>query len=73
MDPDVLLIKLADRWHNLQDMGAMPADKAKKYMDQTVFIIRELEDKKRLGKPHKKIIKKIEQTMAHFGHKIIEV
>ena len=68
MDSEVLTIKLADRWHNLQDMGDMPATKSKKYMDQTEYIIQELRAKKQLNKTQKKIIKKIEQTMKKFGH-----
>lgn len=51
----------------------MPQDKAKKYMDQTSYIIQELSAAKRLNKTHKKIIKKIEQTMTRFGYKSITV
>lgn len=69
MDPDVLLIKLADRWHNTTDLDAMSKDKAQKYMAQTDFIIKEIEDKKRLGKIHKKVIKQIEGNMKRAGYK----
>lgn len=73
MDAEVLTIKLADRWHNLQDMMSMPKDKAQKYMDQTSFILQELTAKKKLNKTHKKIIKSIEQTLKKFNYKGIEV
>jgi len=73
MDPDVLVIKLADRWHNTTDMNSLPKDKAEKYMAQTDYIIQELESSRRLNKTHKKIIKQIEKNMKNSGYKTITV
>ena len=66
MSNEVLIIKLADRWHNLQDMNAMPKDKSKAYLLQTKYIIEELKDNRSLNSIQKKLIRKIEKTMRNF-------
>jgi len=66
MDNGVLDIKLADRWHNLQDMGDMPPKKAKAYLLQTKYIIEELRSKRKLTSTQKKLIRHIEKTMRKF-------
>jgi (p)ppGpp synthase/HD superfamily hydrolase len=66
MDNNVLIIKLADRWHNLQDMNDMPKLKAKSYLLQTKYIIEELRDNKNLNSIQKKLVRKIEKTLRQF-------
>jgi len=66
MDNGVLDIKLADRWHNLQDMGDMSREKAKAYLLQTKYIIEELRANRNLTSTQKKLIRKIEKTINKF-------
>ena len=61
-----LLIKLADRLHNVDDLDKMSADKAQKYADQTFYIIQRLKDKRKLNKFQRKIIRKIEKKISKY-------
>jgi len=67
MSDNALVIKLADRWHNVQDVFQMPKNKAKKMIMQTNFILGELKAKRNLNKNHKKIIREIEKTLERSG------
>lgn len=70
MNSDALLIKLADRWHNIQDMGDMPSKKAKQYISQTMYIVGELRLNRNLSTMQKKIIRSIEKTIDKFSYLI---
>ncbi len=67
MSDNALVIKLADRWHNVQDVFQMSEKKAKKMIMQTNFILGELKAKRNLNKNHKKIIREIEKTLERSG------
>ena len=67
MSDNALVIKLADRWHNVQVVFQMPKNKAKKMIMQTNFILGELKAKRNFKKNHKKIIREIEKTLARSG------
>lgn len=67
MSDNALVIKLADRWHNVQDVFQMPEKKAKKMIMQTNFILGELKAKRNLNKNHKKIVREIEKTLERSG------
>lgn len=66
MSNNALVIKLADRWHNLQDINTMPAKWSEKYIAQTQYIFDKLKRKRALNKTHKKIIRIIEKRMESY-------
>ena len=66
MSKKALYIKLADRLHNVEDLDQRPKKKAEKYIQQTIYILKEVIDKRSLDKVHKKIIKEIKKYLINF-------
>jgi len=65
-----LIIKLADRAHNISDLSSMKQDKAQAYADQTFFIIAELKEKRQLNKYHKKLIKILNKSLTKYKKQV---
>ncbi len=61
-----LMIKLADRLHNTEDLGSMPPEKAKAYAQQTDYIFQELKSARRMSSPAKKLMKKTQRQISKF-------
>ena len=61
-----LLIKLADRLHNLEDINSVSSDFATKMIQQTTFILQGLRDKRSLTNQHKKLIRKINKQIQSY-------
>jgi (p)ppGpp synthase/HD superfamily hydrolase len=66
MSDDALLIKLADRLHNLSDITTVNKKFAEKMYNQTTFIIQELRDKRSLNNKHKKLIRLINKQLSEY-------
>jgi (p)ppGpp synthase/HD superfamily hydrolase len=66
MSDDALLIKLADRLHNLSDINIVNRLFAEKMYNQTTFIIQELRDKRSLNNKHKKLIRLINKKLGGY-------
>lgn len=58
-----LVIKLADRLDNLSDLNKASNDFKKKYIKETFYILKELENKRVLTNTQKKIIKEIYNSL----------
>lgn len=58
-----LVIKLADRLDNVSDLSSSPKEFQKKYIEETKFILKQLEEKRKLSETHKKIIEKIKEKL----------
>ncbi len=58
-----LVIKLADRLDNVSDIKNSPQEFKKKYIEETNFILKKIENNRELSKTHKKIIKKIKEKL----------
>jgi (p)ppGpp synthase/HD superfamily hydrolase len=61
-----LVIKLADRLANVQDIDTRPADFQKKYAAQTALAIKRLRSDRFLSKTHNKIISAIEKKIKEY-------
>jgi len=61
-----LVIKLADRLANVQDIDTRPADFQKKYAAQTALAIKRLRSDRYLSKTHNKIISAIEKKIKEY-------
>ena len=61
-----LVIKLADRLANVQDIDTRPADFQKKYAAQTALAIKRLRSDRYLSKTHNKIITAIEKKIKEY-------
>jgi (p)ppGpp synthase/HD superfamily hydrolase len=66
MSDDALLIKLADRLHNLSDITTVNKKFAEKMYNQTTFIIQELREKRSLNNKHKKLIRLINKQLDKY-------
>lgn len=58
MSSYALAIKLCDRWDNICDTHSMPPEFKRKYVPETLRILKKLEERK-LSSTHKKLIKEI--------------
>jgi len=58
-----LVIKLADRLDNVSDLYNSPKEFKKKYIDETKHILNTLEQKRKLTKTQKELIKKIKEKI----------
>lgn len=63
MSNSALIIKLADRLHNLRDITSMPQMSIKKLRSNTKYIISQLTEKRKLNNTHKKIIRDIKKEI----------
>ena len=63
MSSYALCIKLCDRLDNVRDMKKMSDDFKKKYKSETWDIINTLEEKRKLTKTHKKLVKFIKKEI----------
>jgi len=63
MSDNALLIKLADRLHNLQDIATVSPEFAKKMREQTRFIIIGIKEKRNLNSTQKKLIRMISKII----------
>ena len=61
-----LVVKLADRLANVQDIDTRPADFQKKYAAQTTLAIKRLRTDRYLSKTHNKIISAIEKKIKEY-------
>jgi len=61
-----LVVKLADRLANVQDIDTRPADFQKKYAAQTALAIKRLRSDRYLSKTHNKIISAIEKKIKEY-------
>lgn len=61
-----LVVKLADRLANVQDIDTRPADFQKKYAKDTTTAIKRLKSDRYLSKTHKKIISAIEAKIKEY-------
>jgi GTP pyrophosphokinase len=66
MSDNALVVKLADRLHNVQDIDSMSQDKANKQAVQTDYILQGLKSKRNIKGPHKKIIRQIEKQIKKY-------
>ena len=69
MTDNGLVIKLADRLHNLNDITTMNKKLADKNWDQTWYIIDHLRSKRKLNSTHKKLIRKIIKQLTLYKDK----
>lgn len=58
-----LVIKLCNRLDNVSDTTGFKAQRKKRYIEDTIFLINYLEKNRELSKTHKKIIKEIKKTL----------
>ena len=61
-----LVVKLADRLANVQDIDTRPEDFQKKYAAQTTLAIKKLRKDRYLSKTHNKIISAIEKKIKEY-------
>ena len=61
-----LVVKLADRLANVQDIDTRPKDFQKKYAAQTTLAIKKLRKDRYLSKTHNKIISAIEKKIKEY-------
>lgn len=67
-----LVVKLADRLANVQDIDTRPADFQKKYAAQTVLAINRLRKDRYLSQTHNKIISAIEKKIKEYIPKTVK-
>ena len=67
-----LVVKLADRLANVQDIDTRPADFQKKYAAQTVLAISRLRKDRYLSQTHNKIISAIEKKIKEYIPKTVK-
>lgn len=58
-----LVIKLADRLDNVSDLNNQNREFRNRYKNETLFILKNLKDKRKLSPTHKKLISTIEQKL----------
>ena len=63
---ETVVVKLADRLANVQDIDTRPADFQKKYAAQTTLAIKKLRSDRYLSKTHNKIITAIEKKIKEY-------
>tara|TARA_Y100000389_G_scaffold197403_1_gene231935 strand:+ start:1779 stop:2336 length:558 start_codon:yes stop_codon:yes gene_type:complete len=61
-----LVVKLADRLANVQDIDTRPAEFQKRYADQTRLALERLRSDRYLSKTHNKIISAIEKKIKEY-------
>ena len=67
MSDDALLIKLCDRYDNVSDFPTAPKKFVNKYRDETVTVLKNLEENRTLNSFHLKIVKKIKEILDAFA------
>ena len=63
MSNPALVIKLADRLHNLQDITSMPLMSIEKLKANTKYIISQLVEKRKINSVHRKVIRAIKKEI----------
>jgi len=58
-----LVIKLADRLDNVSDLNSTTPEFKKRYTEETEYILKEIETKRKLSPTHKKLIKQIKEKI----------
>ena len=66
MSDNSLIVKLADRVHNLSDMMTASKKFADKMWEQTWYIINGLRQKRSLNNVHKKLLRRIEKQLNQY-------
>lgn len=61
-----LLIKLADRLDNVSDLKNATKEFQKNYIEETVFILENLKEKRKLTETQNKLLRKIELQLNYF-------
>ena len=64
MSNPALIIKLADRLHNLRDITSMPQMSVDKLRKNTKYIIDQLSEKRNLNSTHRKLIREIRKEIS---------
>lgn len=70
LDVEALLVKLADRYHNVSDLQTADIDWAMKYATQTQQLLRALDSRMDLNRYHELLIEMIEDEVDEFLERV---